>query len=54
MRNHRCPHQEQGVIIILSFIHYQTSIDNYKYAFFPRTVPDWNNLPARIVSIVTH
>ena len=29
------PHQEQGVIIRnFKFTHYQTSIDNYKYAFF--------------------
>ena len=38
----RCHHN-------FKFTHYQTSIDNYKYAFFPRTVPDWNNLPAHIV-----
>ena len=30
------------------FTHYQTSIDNHKYAFFSRTVPDWNNLSAHI------
>jgi len=27
------------------FLHYYTSIDNYKYSFFPRTVPEWNELP---------
>ena len=31
------------------YTHYQISIDNYKYGFFPRTAPDWNNLPAHIV-----
>ena len=47
---YHCPHKEQGVIIILSlYTHYQTSIDNYKYAFFTRTVPDWNNLPVHII-----
>jgi len=28
------------------FLQYHTSV---KFSFFPRTVPDWNDLPARIV-----
>ena len=35
------------------FLHYQTNIDSYKYAFFPRTVLDWNNLSANIVNSCT-
>ena len=31
------------------FLHYHTSVDCYKFSFFPRTVPEWNDLPARIV-----
>ena len=31
------------------FLQYQTNIDSYKKAFFPRTVLDWNNLSANIV-----
>ena len=27
------------------FLHYYTSIDSYKYSFFPRTTPEWNKLP---------
>ena len=40
----RCHHN-------FKFTHYQTSINNYKYAFFPRTVPDWNNLATSSHSI---
>jgi len=25
--------------------HYQVSTEVYRYSFFPRTIPDWNNLP---------
>ena len=28
----------------LKFMHYQTFVDNYRYSFFPRTVPHWKNL----------
>ena len=35
------------------FLHYQTNNDTYKYAFFPRTIPDWNNLSANIVNSST-
>ena len=31
-------------------MHYQPSLDCYKYSFFPRTVPEWNTLPSKIVS----
>ena len=32
------------------FLHYQTSIDCYKFSFFPRMVPEWNALPSYIVN----
>ena len=32
------------------FFHHQTSIDAYKFSFFPRTVPEWNDLPSHIVN----
>ena len=32
------------------FLHYKTSIDCYKFSFFPRTVPEWNALPSYIVN----
>ena len=32
------------------FLHYHTSIDNYKYSFFPRTIPEWNGLPQDIIN----
>ena len=32
------------------FLHYQTSIDCYKFSFIPRTVPEWNALPPYIVN----
>ena len=31
------------------FLHYHTSVDCYKFSFSPRTVPEWNDLPTRIV-----
>ena len=31
-------------------MHYQLSLDCYKYSFFPGTVPEWNMLPSNIVS----
>ena len=34
----------------LKFLHYQTSLDAYKYSFFPRTVPQWNSLAIRNIS----
>ena len=30
----------------VKFLHYQTSIDCYKFSFIPRTVPEWNALPS--------
>jgi len=32
-----------------NFLYYHKSVDCYKFSFFPRTVPEWNDLPARIV-----
>ena len=32
------------------FLHYHTSIDNCKYSFFPRTIPEWNGLPQDIIN----
>jgi len=31
------------------FFHYQPAIDCYKFSFFPRTVPEWNNLSLQIL-----
>lgn len=30
------------------FIQFATSSDTFKFSFFPRTVPSWNNLPASV------
>ena len=30
-------------------MHYQPSLNCYKYSFFPRTVPEWNTLPSNVV-----
>lgn len=30
----------------LKYRQYSTSIDSFKYSFFPRTIPTWNTLPA--------
>ena len=32
--------------------HYQTSTDIYRYSFFPRTVPEWNNLQLENLSTI--
>ena len=42
----RCHHE-------LKFLDYQTNVDSYKYAYFPRTVLDWNNLTENIVNSST-
>ena len=42
----RCHHE-------FKVLHYQTNIDSYKYAFFPRTILDWNNLSVKIVNSST-
>ena len=34
----------------LTFCHYQTTIDAYKFSSFPRTVTKWNNSPSHIVN----
>ena len=31
-----------------TFIHYSTSTDSLKYSFYPRTIVDWNKLPAEV------
>ena len=42
----RCHHE-------FKFLHYQTNVDSYKYAYFPRTILDWNNLTENIVNSST-
>ena len=32
----------------MKFLHYQPTIDCFKYSFFPRTIPEWNQLPSDI------
>ena len=34
-------------------MHYQLTLDCYKYSYFLRTVPEWNILPPNIVSKAT-
>ena len=34
------------------FQHLQPSVDAYKYAFFPRTIPVWNALPVELVETI--
>ena len=29
--------------------HYQQTIDCFKYSFFPRTIPEWNQLPLDVI-----
>ena len=33
----------------MKFLHYQPTIECFKYSFFPRTIPEWNRLPPDIV-----
>jgi len=42
--------QQDLIIANQKFLRYHTSVDCYKFSFFPRTcaVPEWNDLPARI------
>jgi len=35
----------------MKFLHYQPTIDCFKYSFFPHTIPEWNNLPSEIVHV---
>ena len=42
----RCHHE-------FKFLHYQKNVDSYKYAYFPRTILDWNNLTENIVNSST-
>ena len=32
-----------------TYLHYASSLDLYKYSFFPRNIITWNKLPALIV-----
>ena len=36
-----------------SYVHINTSLDSYKYSFYPKTIVQWNMLPAAAVQ-VTH
>ena len=33
--------------------HYQVSTDLYRYSFFPRSIPEWNNLPITNINDMT-
>ena len=33
----------------MKFLHYQPTIDCFKYSFFPRTIPEWNQLPVDVI-----
>ena len=47
-------HKELGAIMNLNFhTTRQMSTCSYKYAYFPRTVLDWNNLAENIVNSST-
>ena len=35
----------------MKFIPVQTSCDEYKYSFWPRTINEWNSLPSDIVNM---
>ena len=35
----------------MKFIPVQTSCDEYKYSFWPRTINEWNSLPSNIVNM---
>ena len=35
------------------FIPVQTSCDEYKYSFWPRTINDWNSLPTNIINMTS-
>ena len=35
------------------FIPVQTSCDEYKYSFWPRTINDWNSLPPNIINMTS-
>ena len=37
----------------VTFIPIQTSCDEYKYSFWPRTINDWNSLPPNIINITS-
>ena len=33
----------------MKFLHYQPTVDCFKYSFFPRTIPEWNQLPVDVI-----
>ena len=37
----------------MKFIPLQTSCDEYKYSFWPRTINDWNSLPPNIINMTS-
>ena len=37
----------------MKFIPIQTSCDEYKYSFWPRTINDWNSLPPNIINMTS-
>ena len=37
----------------MKFISVQTSCDEYKYSFWPRTINDWNSLPPNIINMTS-
>ena len=37
----------------VKFIPVQTSCDEYKYSFWPRTINDWNSLPPNIINLTS-
>ena len=37
----------------MKFIPVQTSCDEYKYSFWPRTINDWNSLPPNIINMTS-
>ena len=37
----------------MKFIRVQTSCDEYKYSFWPRTINDWKRLPPNIINLTS-
>ena len=37
----------------MKFIPVQTSCDEYKYSFWPKTINDWNSLPSNIINMTS-
>jgi len=36
-----------------NYFQYSTSTDTFKYSFFPRTIPNWNTLPASVAEALS-